>query len=118
MTLLQALGEGGEEEEELEEEDDDANNPNITMVEADSDDMTRCIYIDSVDSGRSSDTGTHQSWTSSTSSTKSSSGHGGSSGSDTKTSSNATNPQIGKFVQLYIFQKLLKMTISYSFFQS
>ena len=33
----------------------------------------RCIYIDSVDSGRSSDTGTHQSWTSSTgSSTKSS----------------------------------------------
>ena len=34
---------------------------------------SRCIYIDSVDSGRSSDTGTHQSWTSSSgSSTKSS----------------------------------------------
>ena len=36
----------------------------------------RCIYIDSVDSGRSSDTGTHQSWTSSSgSSTKSCNGN-------------------------------------------
>jgi hypothetical protein len=34
--------------------------------------LSKCIYIDSVDSGRSSDTGTHQSWTSSSSSTKSS----------------------------------------------
>ena len=54
------------------------------MVETE-EDMTRCIYIDSVDSGRSSDTGTHQSWTSSTSSNKSSNGK------DSKNNSESSN---------------------------
>ena len=78
--------------EELEIEDGIAHNPNIiTMVEAE-DDMTRCIYIDSVDSGRSSDTGTHQSWTSSTSSTKSSSGNSKNSNSESsKNRSSSSN---------------------------
>ena len=54
--------------------------------------MTRCIYIDSVDSGRSSDTGTHQSWTSSTSSTKSSSGNSKNSNSESsKNRSSSSN---------------------------
>ena len=60
------------------------------MVEAE-DDMTRCIYIDSVDSGRSSDTGTHQSWTSSTSSNKSSNGNSKNSESSNNRSSNNKN---------------------------
>ena len=68
------------------------------MVEAE-DDMTRCIYIDSVDSGRSSDTGTHQSWTSSTSSTKSSSGNSKNSNSESSknrsSSSNNNNNSSG-----------------------
>ena len=54
--------------------------------------MTRCIYIDSVDSGRSSDTGTHQSWTSSTSSNKSSNGNSkNSESSNNRSSSNNKN---------------------------
>ena len=60
---------------------------------------SRCIYIDSVDSGRSSDTGTHQSWTSSSgsstkSSTKSASDSGASAGasSGAGTSGGPANP--------------------------
>ena len=63
------------------------------MVETE-EDMTRCIYIDSVDSGRSSDTGTHQSWTSSTSSNKSSNGKDSKNSESSNRSSNNNNNSV------------------------
>ncbi len=64
--------------DDLDDGDSEEANAPITNIEGDIGTPpgmsgSRCIYIDSVDSGRSSDTGTHQSWSSSSgSSTKSS----------------------------------------------
>ena len=58
----------------LQDDCDESHHPNPDDNDV-VDSNSRCIYIDSVDSGRSSDTGTHQSWSSSSgSSTKSRSG--------------------------------------------